>query len=345
MEFLEMFAPRQKLKLLSNDPGVKNIFTALQLCSDAQDIRDTLITMSSKEYHFLCGTRVGALLMAAERLNFLKLFDADERAKNGRSLFLENATAFRNLVLEHFDQIQLMNRSRRTKKLHARKFAAKQHAIAIAANRLTAHEKDETVVLLYGRGSEKDGFTGSKIRGNVFGPAKTLYEYIRRHRLAITIWVSEHRTSQLSLEGVPVHHPWESRAKVINKRRHKCSRNLDRGDNGLHPLNTVGCRCYCSTKGCEKERTQGTKCDDHFRPYRIYGLSIDGQRAWNRDVLAAINIGLLFIAHVLRIEDIGLWTFGTHLKRDAAKAKPWRDILGDEIFDMLNVSLAGRSQH
>ena len=241
VEFLATFAPGQKLKLLSNDPGVKSIFTALQLCSDAQDIRDTQITMSSKEYHFLCGTKVRGLLMAAERLNFLKLFDADERAKNGRSLFLENATAFRNLVLEHFDQIQLMNRSRRTKKLHARKFAAKQHAIAIAANRLTAHEKDETVVLLYGRGSEKDGFTGSKIRGNVFGPAKSLYEYIRRRRLAIVIWVSEHRTSQLSLEGVPVHHPWESRAKVISKRRHKCSRNLDRGDNGLHPLNTVGC--------------------------------------------------------------------------------------------------------
>ena len=63
-------------------------------------------------------------------------------------------------------------------------------------------------------------------------------------------------------------------------------------------------------------------------------------------MLAAINIGLLFIAHVLRIEDIGLWTFGTHLKRDAAKAKPWRDILGDEIFDMLNVSVTSRrSQH
>ena len=92
--------------------GGEKYFQALQLCSDAQDIRDTQITMSSKEYHFLCGTKVRGLLMAAERLNFLKVFDEDARAKYGRSLFLENATAFRNLVLEHFDQIQLMNRSR-----------------------------------------------------------------------------------------------------------------------------------------------------------------------------------------------------------------------------------------
>ena len=206
VEFLAMFAPGKKLKLLTNDPGVKSIFTALQLCSDAQDIRDTQITMSSK-VSFPMRNESARVTDGGTAAEFSETFDEDARAKYGRSLFLENATAFRNLVLEHFDQIQLMNRSRRTKKLHARKFAAKQHAIEIAANRLTAHEKDETVVLLYGRGSEKDGFTGSKIRGNVFGPAKTLYEYIRRHRLAITIWVSEHRTSQLSLEGVPVHHP------------------------------------------------------------------------------------------------------------------------------------------
>ena len=69
------------------------------------------------------------LLMAAERLNFLKILMKMKRAKNGDKIVFGNATAFRDLVLEHFDQIQLMNRSRRTKKLHARKFAAKQHAV------------------------------------------------------------------------------------------------------------------------------------------------------------------------------------------------------------------------
>ena len=63
-------------------------------------------------------------------------------------------------------------------------------------------------------------------------------------------------------------------------------------------------------------------------------------------MLACINIGLLFIAHVLRIEDLGLWSIGTHVERDVAKVKSWRNILGADILDMLNVSVTSRrSQH
>ena len=63
-------------------------------------------------------------------------------------------------------------------------------------------------------------------------------------------------------------------------------------------------------------------------------------------MLACINIGLLFIAHVLRIEDLGLWTRGTNVERDVANVKSWRDILGAEILNMLNVSVTSRrSQH
>ena len=63
-------------------------------------------------------------------------------------------------------------------------------------------------------------------------------------------------------------------------------------------------------------------------------------------MLACINIGLLFIAHVLRIEDLGLWTRGTNVERDVANVKSWREILGADILDMLNVSVTSRrSQH
>ena len=182
----------------------------------------------------------------------------------------------------------------------------------------------------------------------IFLVSKKLPEYIARHKLATVIWVSEFRTSMLDLHGKLVYHPRETRPNVITKKRHKCKlKDVALGTDGMHPLNTFGCRCRCSSRGCEQKRTQGSKCDRHFKSYNIHGLSIDSKRrAWNRDMLACINIGLLFIAHVLRIEDLGLWTRGTNVERDVANVKSWREILGADILDMLNVSVTSRrSQH
>ena len=334
----------KKIVLRSVDPNVKTMFAAADLGSDANDIRDTGIKVETKEFHAMCGTKLRAELMANERKKYMAEFDASEAANYGRSVDLGKATQFGALVRAHMTGIQRMNRSMKIRKLRARKFAAKQRAMAVAANKLTKCKDDEKVVLLYGKGSEKDGFTGNGIKGNIFGPAKKLAEYITRHKLATVIWVSEFRTSMLDLQGKLVYHPQETRPKVITKKRHKCKlKDVELDTDGMHPLNTFGCRCRCSSRGCDEKRTQGTKCDRHFKSYNIHGLSIDSEkRAWNRDMLACINIGLLFIAHVLRIEDLGLWSIGTHVERDVANVKSWRDILGDEILTMLNVSVTSR---
>ena len=126
--------------------------------------QSTGIKVETKEFHAWCATKLRAKLMANQRKKYMADFDADGRARFGRALDVANSILFRNLVVENFDKVQRMNRSKKIRKLRARKFAAKQHAMAKAANKLTKCKDDERVVLLYGRGSEKDGFTSNGIK-------------------------------------------------------------------------------------------------------------------------------------------------------------------------------------
>ena len=52
-----------------------------------------------------------------------------------------------------------------------------------------------------------------------------------------------------------------------------------------------------------------------------------GHRMWNRDVVAAINIGCLFLAQALDL-DTARWKRGTKL--ETTKALSWAEIFGRE---------------
>ena len=57
----------------------------------------------------------------------------------------------------------------------------------------------------------------------------------------------------LDLQGKLVYHPRETRPNVITKKRHKCKlKDVALDTDGMHPLNTFGCRCRCSNRGCDR---------------------------------------------------------------------------------------------
>ena len=77
-----------------------------------------------------------------------------------------------------------------------------------------------------------------------------------------------------------------------------------------------GCQCFCVRRGCTHKKQVKHWCHEH-RPKKItqYELSYvnngGGYRLFNRDVVAAINIGCKFLATVLGIPFQGLWSRNT----------------------------------
>ena len=82
-----------------------------------------------------------------------------------------------------------------------------------------------------------------------------------------------------------------------------------------------------SCKGCDEERTIFSRCDYHYsqKPFLNNGVSVDSSgKSFSRDLAAAVNIGMLFIARILKIEDVGPW--GRFFIEDDEGPKGWRDI-------------------
>ena len=117
---------------------------------------------------------------------------------------------------------------------------------------------------------------------------------------------SEYRTSVRDINGNPTKHPKERRKDRLKPP--KC-----RAEN--HGPNTRGCRCYCKQKGCENKRTIKYHCDRHRKRVPVYDVSYSPKskqhRMWNRDVLAAINIGCRLLASLLGIKDLSIWDYNT----------------------------------
>ena len=101
-----------------------------------------------------------------------------------------------------------------------------------------------------------------------------------------------------------------------------------------HKVSDVDCRCYCVRSNCRKKRATRLHCKEHAITIRRYIVCFQENgthkhRLWNRDILAALNIGTLCLGRALQISDLGPWSYS--VKRGDLKnsAKAWTEIFRD----------------
>lgn len=110
---------------------------------------------------------------------------------------------------------------------------------------------------------------------------------------------------------------------------------------GPHGVDVRGCRCACAVKTgegtkCNKPRALRHLCQDHQHHARHHFLlyatsSKHGHRLWHRDVVGALNIGVLFFALLFGL-DLSLWSRSIQdVKKlpPGFKVKGWAEIFRD----------------
>lgn len=297
--------------------------------------------MSNDEFHSLCGTQTRGKRMVKLREKHIKLFDEDVKASPyGRSSMVSKYSKYTDIILKHWKPLLKFAMLRRLRQHHLKRSSAKQKATEIAARRLCTSTSGKPVLLLYGDGANRGGF--SKARG-LRGPAKSLFYYCKQRRLARCVLCTEYRTSMLDIYGKPMYHAPETRDEILKKKKYlQCPQKCG---STMCPSTRLGCRCRCTAKHCDKPRELGNKCKEHYKkdPWKIRAVAFDSKgRAWDRDVSAPIVIGLLFFARAMgkQEEELGLWKRDTKVQEDQARS--FEEIFGKEIFEQFGIILRKR---
>jgi hypothetical protein len=231
----------------------------------------------------------------------------------------ESYEEYLNYVKTHLPLILQLQNHTKLKKLRFLGFCLRKKAIAKIANDLARPRRDhEKTILILGDGCRNGGFSGA--RGHARGPSNAIFHHIQLHKLAITVWQDEFRTSAVSLTGHVARHPRERKMhKLLPK---SCKRNF-------HGPDVPGCKCFCSVDGCTNRRTHSHKCQDHHSrdPATIYGLIVDGNgRIYDRDVSASLNIACAFFANLLGLK-VHRWK--RHTLLDEEEEIGWSKIFRD----------------
>jgi hypothetical protein len=226
---------------------------------------------------------------------------------------------------EHWNELWKFAGRRKLRKLRFRADMLKQRELDREVQRLCQpREGDAKTVLVYGNAAKKDLF--GRIKNNVKGPAKKIFTRAVQRKAAVCIWADEFRTSKLGVDGRLAIHPLETREHKLEPRRCRAE-----GPVEAHDMNTRGCRCFCHKAECNERRTKKSFCGVHFNPKKAerYNVCYSNQsspsgqyttqhRMWNRDVMAAVNIGCRFLAKALGLT-CALWERGTKIKEKDCK--------------------------
>ena len=171
----------------------------------------------------------------------------------------------------------------------------------------------------FGNGG-KGGFKNAR---GLRGSCSRIFDLCLQKNNVVCIWCDEHRTSQrMYTDGSVAIHPVKMRLDRMRLPRGKKKCNA-----GNHVPSSSDCRCFCSCKGCDEERTIFSRCDYHYsqKPFLNNGVSVDSSgKSFSRDLAAAVNIGMLFIARIFKIQNVGPW--GRFFIEDDEGPKGWRDI-------------------
>ena len=230
-------------------------------------------------------------------------------------------------IFQHWDALWNFAIQLKVRKERFRAYIDAQKALDRIVDELCKPRPGNSIVLLlFGDGAANNLF--NKVKKHVKGPSRKLFDAVVRRKKAICIWVDEFRTSKLDIYGEPVIHPPETRPEQLKPDPCKAEH---------HAQDAPGCRCFCShhvnDKKCDAKRTKSRWCADHFKKQSRYNVCFSkkdqetkhGHRMWNRDVVAAINIGCLFFAQALGL-DTARWKQGTKL--ETTKSLSWAEIFG-----------------
>jgi hypothetical protein len=315
------------------------VYVSVDLFHDG-NVRETVLTWRSKSYY--------AEIEATQRQNQMaKWREADPAlAEAQKSLDAEDKTAatlsgvvdYTQAVLDNWKVLWAFHSQLKIRKARFRGRVLRQRALDRQVDRLCKPRKgDDKVLLVVGDAAKRT--SGFKSARGLSGPVCKLIDRVVERKKAIVIYSSEFRTSKLDLFGEELVHPVETRAEHLEPA--KCELlPIDEPAEAAeeaevpstnHVVGTPGCRCYCSAKGCSKLRKHKCFCDDHKKLAKRYNVgysnSNGAHRMWNRDVIAAINIGCLFIALVRGVEDLSRWRHGS-CSREPAKS--WKEIFDGE---------------
>eukprot|EP00949_MAST-11_sp_MAST-11-sp1_P000693 g693.t1 len=200
------FSIHNKVTYKAIDPGVKTLLSCCTLFVE-EDVRTTKYAVSSKEYHEMIKSAMRRLV-SLELSKRVLSEDVYERLKvlSSKAAVDESYEEYLNYVQKHLSLILELQNHTKLKKLRFLGFCLRKKAIAKIANELArprpGHEK---TILILGDGSRNGGFSGA--RGHARGPTNAIFNHIQLHKLAITVWQDEFRTSALSITGHIARHP------------------------------------------------------------------------------------------------------------------------------------------
>jgi hypothetical protein len=291
------------------DPGRTRPFVSVVMnAPEGTDSRDTVQQVSAKEWQH----RIDA---HNRRSRMMALKAADQDATNAqsrldvvegslKSISWEQYSANAAAVLDEDNWNPLWNFASRSAVLDS-KFQAyrlKQRALAKVSKPLCTPIADhKQVALIFGNAGRTRANSPMKgIQGNVRG----ILKHIKAHRLAKVVFVDEFRTSMLAPSGQKAKHPQETRPGHLEPTRCPVHGHANPGHaNPGHNQQQAFCTCHCSKVDCNAPATHKRRCAQHARRIEqraiCYHNSGHQHRTFNRDVMAAINIGCRWLAKAL----------------------------------------------
>ncbi len=212
----------------------------MDLLTGDEDLRTSVKMMRSRTWQSLTRAKMKVwhdreLGQVQKKLNATLFRTSPEPSRYGRYV---------DAVLEDWDALWGFAAQRKVRKLRFRASADAQRALDREVDRLCASRPgDNRMLLLYGNGASTSIF--GRIKVNVKGQAKTLFDAAVRRKKAVCVWADEFRTPKLDVYGHPVHHPRETRAKHLQPPACKTER---------HATDAPGWLLLCAPLGvCSKK--------------------------------------------------------------------------------------------
>lgn len=285
------------------DPGVHRAYTSVDLTTGEEDVRTSAMALKSSSFH----ARTGATRYGKKQKRWHEEALGQVQAEINKVPYRKSSYAYRfaqysSAVFRYWDQMWAFYTQMRRRKQRFTSKVSQQRELDREVNKLCKPRAGDTkTLLLFGNAASTNSF--GKIKSNVKGPAKKVFDQAVRRKAAVTVWVDEFRTSRLDVSGGRLVHPEERRPRHLKPKQCK---------NSSHGSSTRGCQCFCSTAGCNERREVKSWCKTHRRRVLQHDVCYHNNdqhehRMWNRDVVGALNIGCRFLAGALG-RDRGLWS-------------------------------------
>ena len=236
-KFIQQLSDLDKYTVLALDPGIHNTYAAANfpIGKKGEDVRDTAMMLRSVAFRNRTKSKYFGDKMKKwhdEELGTIQqqLNTTPYRKSSSSTLYGQ----YVDNVYKHWDALWDFYSQRKIRENRFRAFTIYQkHLNRVVEKLCKPREGDKQTIILFGNAAKTNIF--GRIKNNVKGPAKCIYNRIIQRKLAIVIWVDEFRTSKLDIYGQPLVHPAETRPWRIKKRW--CN-------SEEHGPNVVGCRCH-----------------------------------------------------------------------------------------------------